>query len=302
MPVDKPLLIVLGGATASGKTALSVNIAKQTGAEIINADSRQMYDGMQLGTARPDTSEMQGIPHHLFGILKPDTDYTAGRYEKDALNTLQDIFSRTSFAIAVGGSGLYLKALTEGTDELPHNPEIRKRLNERFKNFGLKPLVDELHEKDPLVVATMDIKNPVRVIRALEIVLIAGCPVSELRKNKSVARPFSILCFRTNVARRELYNKIEQRVDYMVNNGLVEEVRTLLPYRNFNSLNTVGYKEIFEYLDGSLSLENAIENIKRNTRNYAKRQETWFKNQGRYIPVAPDNLNLIVEEIKKASI
>jgi tRNA dimethylallyltransferase len=276
---DKPYLIVLIGPTAVGKTAVAISLAKWLNTEIVSADSRQFYREMDIGTAKPTKKEQNTVPHHLVDFLSIRQPYDVKTFEKDALLELGEIFARKPFAIATGGSGLYIKTLCEGIDDIPEvNEEVRKRLQERLENEGLEKLVGELKQKDPVYCGQADLQNPRRVLRAMEIIAITGEPYSHFRKQQHTAkRPFNILKIGLYRERERLYERINQRVDQMIAQGLVEEARRLYPFRNHNALQTVGYQEVFPYLEGAYDLEEAIRLIKRNTRRFAKRQLTWFR-------------------------
>lgn len=269
-------LIVIAGPTASGKTKLSVGLAKQLNCPIISADSRQFYKEMTIGTAKPSKEEMNGVSHYFINSNSINEPLTAGQFETEALELIEELFKTHEQLILVGGSGMFIDAVVFGTDRIPHSKEIRDKWNSIFETHGLPYLQEQLKAKDPEYFAQVDIKNPVRLIRALEVIEITSEKYSELRQN-TTQRSFITFYFVIEHPRELLYERINARVEQMIKNGLVEEVKQLVDYKNTQPLNTVGYKEIFEYLDGNLSLERAIELIKKNTRNYAKRQLTWFK-------------------------
>lgn len=290
-------LIAIGGPTSSGKTGLAIRLAKYFGAEVISADSRQFYTGMQIGTARPTVSELQGVPHHFLGFLSPDDDFSAGQFEKEGMALLNTLFAQHKVVILVGGSGLYLNALLEGIDDIPKDEAIRETLNREFNQGNFEALQMELWEKDPQYAEGADMNNPRRVLRALEVIRKSGKPFSTFRAKQPAARPFHIARYRIDWPREYLYQRIDARVNMMIAKGLVDEVSALMPYRHCNALNTVGYKEIFHHLDGYCSLEQAIKKIKQHTRNYAKRQETWFRNQGNWEPIPSEELDTFVPEL-----
>ena len=270
-------LIVIGGPTASGKTGLAIEIANHYNTEIINADSRQFYKFMDVGTAKPTKEELAQAVHHFIDFLEPDQEYNAGRFEIDALAKIAEIHEKNDYAVVVGGSGLYIRTLCEGMDDLPEtNPEIRAKYNQLFKDEGLEFLQKQLIEKDPDYYEVVDTNNPHRIIRALEVIEQTGVTYSSLRKRVKPERPFEIIKIAIDIDREELYERINDRVDVVISPGLIEEIKSLLKYRHCNALQTVGYIDIFSYLDGTISLETAIELIKKNSRNYAKRQMTWF--------------------------
>jgi tRNA dimethylallyltransferase len=265
-------LLVITGATASGKTRLAIEWAQHYQTEIISADSRQFYKGMDIGTAKPDGEELAAIKHHFIDSREPWDYYSAGDFEKDALLTLNEIFQKKDIAIAVGGAGLYLKALCEGLDIMPPaDLELRKSLQINYEKFGLQWLQSQyLNVKQNQT--QLDLKNPQRLMRAIE-KLKQGLSI----QNEKKIRPFRILKYAIAMEREVLYQRINKRVDIMVEHGLEAEARILLPFRESNALKTVGYSELFEYFDGLTSRERAIELIKQHSRNYAKRQLTWFK-------------------------
>ena len=271
-------LIVIAGPTAIGKTELAIKIAQHFQTEIISADSRQFYREMEIGTAKPSAEELSAAKHHFINSLSIKDEFSVGDFEIAALGTLDKIFKKNNFAVLVGGSGLFIKAVTDGFDALPGSEaSVRKELNLLLETEGIVPLQKKLNELDPEYYTEVDLNNPQRIIRALEVCLSSGKPFSSFRTKTQQTRHFNILKIGLNTSREELYRRINSRVDEMVTAGLIEEVRNLLPYRKLNALNTVGYSEIFEYLDGMISLEQAIENIKQNTRRFAKRQLTWFR-------------------------
>jgi tRNA dimethylallyltransferase len=271
-------LAVIVGPTASGKTALSIQLALHFESEIISADSRQFYKAMSIGTAKPSQEDLDKVPHHFINTLDLDEKYNIGKYEEDAIKKINELFQTHELIFVSGGSGLYINAICNGIDELPESvPEIREELNRIYKTKGIESLKRKLRESDPEYYSSSDINNPQRIMRALEIFMIAGKKFSEMRIGNPKKRDFNIKKIGILVDRDELYDRINKRVDEMISKGLVEEVQSLLPYRNKNSLQTVGYKEIFDYIDDKISLQEAIALIKQNTRNYAKRQMTWFR-------------------------
>ena len=281
-------LIVVVGPTAVGKTALAIQLANHFKTSIISADSRQFYQEMSIGTAKPNAEELAQANHYFINSRSIAEDYTAGDFEREALVRLAVLFKSTDVVIAVGGSGLFVRALTEGLDDLPKaGEEIREKLNEWFRNEGLEPLKQRLQEIDPTYYEKADIDNPQRVIRAIEVFEASGKPISYFMNKQKTERPFQVITIGLNTDREWLYNRINQRVDLMMEAGLLEEVKSLLPFRNKPALLTVGYAEIFEYLDGKISLEDAVSQIKQNSRRYAKRQITWFKKYGNTVWFEP---------------
>lgn len=285
MNPPKPQIIVLAGPTASGKTAVGVVLARLLGAEIISADARQVYRRLDIGTAKPDAAQLRAVPHHGIDICDPSETYTAGRFFRDAAEWIDEIQHRGKRVLVVGGSGMYIRALTDGIFEGPEaSVELRAELEARIRSKGLPSLVEQLRLLDPVTAAGIDARNPVRVIRALEVCLLTGRPYSELRVERMPELPYDTLMFGLRVERSALHGRIARRVDAMIEAGLVGEVRALLAGGadpSWTSLNTVGYKEIIGYLTGSASLEDSVEAIKRSTRQYAKRQMTWFRKETR---------------------
>jgi tRNA dimethylallyltransferase len=271
-------LIVILGPTASGKTEAALNLAGDLDAEILSADSRQFYREMSIGTAKPSEEQLERVKHHFIGQLSVTEYYNVSRYEKEALELLETLFKINQYAIMAGGSGLYIDAVCKGIDELPDpDPFIRNKLKEEYKEKGLEHIQHMLKELDPLYFASVDKSNPNRLLRALEVCMATGKPYSSLRKEKPKQREFTIMKFGVDTPRDQLIQRISDRVDAMMESGLLDEVKSLKSCRNLNALNTVGYRELFDYLDGLITLENAVEKIKTNTRRYAKRQMTWFK-------------------------
>ncbi len=265
------------GPTAVGKTDVAIKLALWLNTEIISFDSRQFFKELQIGAAPPSQAELSVVKHHLVGHLSVEEDYNAGDFERDALKVLDEIFETKEVAILVGGSGMYMKAITEGFDEMPDIPtEIRESLKQRLKKEGLQSLIEQLKSTDPDYHGQVDLKNPQRVIRALEIIEVTGQPYSQFRKGEKAKRDFNILKIGITLPREVLYERINKRVDLMVQAGLEEEVLSLLHYREKNSMQTVGYKEFVRYFDGEWNRETAISEIKKNSRRYAKRQMTWF--------------------------
>lgn len=277
MTMNTKRLIVVVGATASGKTDLSISLARNYNAPIISTDSRQVFKGLPIGTAYPSQEQLQAVEHHFIGERELTENFNCGEYEKQALERLEMLFTKHDTVVAVGGSGLYIRALCEGMDDLPEADEtLRTELAERLKSEGLESLLVQLKELDPEFYEVVDRQNPARVTRALEVCLTSGCKYSQLRKSERKARDFQIVKIGITMPREELYDRINRRVDIMINAGLEAEARAVLPYRDCNSLRTVGYSEMFDYFDGKITFDEAVELIKRNSRRYAKRQTTWF--------------------------
>ncbi|TWP23338.1 tRNA (adenosine(37)-N6)-dimethylallyltransferase MiaA [Apibacter muscae] len=266
------------GPTAIGKTSLSIKIAQYLNTEIISCDSRQFYKEMKIGTACPSDEELDMVPHHFIQNLSIKQDYSVGDFEREAIEVINFLFQKHDQLVMVGGSGLYEKAINEGLDEFPDvDPEIRNSLVSELNEIGIGFLVSELKNVDPEYYAIADLQNPMRVIRALEVFRSTGKLFSSFRKKNLKSRDFSTIKIGLEAPREIIYDRINLRVDQMMQNGLLEEVKTLLPYRHVNALQTVGYKELFSYLDGDISLDKAIEEIKKNSRRYAKRQLTWYR-------------------------
>lgn len=277
MSKTKTLITILG-PTASGKTSLAIELAKYYQTEIISADSRQFYKLMDIGTAKPSTNELQEVKHHFINVLSPLEDYNAGKFENDALAILNQLFEKKDIVIMVGGSGLYINAVLFGIDPFPAIPiEIRKQVLQFYKQNDLQTLRDELRRLDPEYFLEVDLDNPRRLMRALEVCYATGEPYSSFRKQSPQSRNFNSIKIAYSWDRENLYERINQRVDKMMDEGLVQEAQLLLPFKNEKALDTIGYKEMFDFLEGKIAKDEAIELIKRNSRRYAKRQMTWFK-------------------------
>jgi len=294
-------LICIVGPTASGKTKVAIELAKHYNTEIVNFDSRQFYKEMHIGTAKPSDHERAQAIHHFIDCRSIHQDYNAGEYERDASKFIMEAFKTKDHIICVGGSGFYLNALLFGFDEMPAiDPTIREKLNLQFKSEGIEPLQKMLKEKDPEHYAKMDIQNHARLIRALEICLSTQKTYSSFKtKSKNIERDWKAIIIGMDWNRDSLYKRIEQRVDQMMEDGLLNEVQNLYPKKDLNALKTVGYTEIFNHLNGSYDLPRAIELIKRNTRRYAKKQMTWFKNQIDTTWFAPEDIHSMMEFIDK---
>lgn len=274
---DKKFLIVIAGPTGIGKTGLSINIAGKLHAEIISADSRQFYRELGIGAAAPTTEQLEAVKHHCVGNKSVKDYYSIYKFEQDVLDILQNIYLKSDTAIMTGGSGLYIDAVCKGVDDIPDIDEsIRKDVLHKYREEGVEGIRFEIKKLDPDYYDIADLKNPKRLIRALEVCKMTGKAFSSFRTGLSVKRTFNIIQIGLNRDRKELYDLINLRVDNMINKGLVKEAKALFEHRGLNSLNTVGYKELFPYFEGVYSLERAIDLIKRNSRRYAKRQLTWF--------------------------
>ena len=273
----KKKLITIVGPTAVGKTDLAIKLANLFNTEIISADSRQFYKELNIGTAKPSKLELESNKHHLINNISINDDYNIYQFQNDADKIILDVFSKNKYAILVGGSGLYIDAVLYGIDKIPKvRPSVRKKLNDEFERNGLKSLTAKLTELDPESLKTIDINNPRRVIRALEVTISTKLPYSSFLKTKNKKSKYNEIIIGLNKDRAQLHDLINTRVDQMIQKGLVEEVRSLIKSRNKNALNTIGYSEIFNYLDNEYSHEMAVEKIKTNSRRYAKRQLTWF--------------------------
>lgn len=274
----KNYLITIVGATAIGKTALSIKLAQHFNTDIISSDSRQFYKEMTIGTAVPSFEELNAVKHHFIQNRSITEDYSVGQFEKDAIEKLDELFLKHQVVIMVGGSGLYASAVIEGLDYFPEvNPQIRIILNERLQKEGLTSLQNQLKDLDFESYNAIEIENPHRVIRALEICIGTGKTYSEFKNKPKTKRNFIPIKIGLTADREIMYARIDKRVDIMMQEGLLEEAKSLYPYKNLNALQTVGYRELFAYLDGNCTLEFAIEEIKKNTRRFAKRQVTWNK-------------------------
>ena len=285
---NKTCIIILG-PTAVGKTSLAIDLARQINTEIISADSRQCYREMNIGVAKPSPEQLSSVKHYFINSHSITDNVNAAQFESYALNAVKEIFEKHDEAIMVGGTGLYIKAFCEGLDEIPAvPPEIREGISNNYKAKGIAWLQKEVEKIDPVYYATGEIMNPQRLTRALEVKLATGKSIKEFQQRKPTARPFNIVKIGLLLSRETLTRNIEHRVDEMMNKGLLEEVKGLYPHRTLNALQTVGYKELFDHLDGNLSLHQAVDLIKSNTRQYAKRQMTWFRRDGSIRWISPE--------------
>ena len=295
----KKLLVFIVGPTAIGKTSIAINLATHFNTEIISCDSRQFYKEMNIGTAKPSPNEIKKIKHHLIGNISVNKDYNISKFTNDADVILRSILNKKNIAILVGGSGLYIESLIFGIDQIPEvSLDLRNKLNDDLKNNGIKFLQDQLKKIDPEILDKIDTKNPRRVIRALEICLTSKKKYSQIIDKTKKIPKYDFLCIGLDSNRKKLYEAINKRVDNMVANGLVSEVKSLYKFRKNNALNTIGYKEIFEYIEGNDSLENCIEKIKVNSRRYAKRQLTWFRSKNYVKWFDKPNLDELINYIK----
>ena len=290
----KKNLIIIAGPTAVGKTALTIELAKFFTCPVISADSRQFYKEMTIGTAKPSEEEMQGVKHYFIDNLSIQDPYNIGQYEREAISCINDLFKTHDTLLLVGGSGLYINAVLNGVDEFEEIPAvIREQLIEDFEKKGLPFLQEELKKKDEIYYHQVDLNNPQRIMRALEVCIHTQKPYSSFRKKEKKERPFNAIPILLNTDREKLYERINTRVDQMVTNGLLEEVKSLYAFKHLNSLNTVGYKELFDFMDGKSTFNEAVNLIKQNSRRYAKRQLTWFNHQGDFETFEPTELEKI---------
>lgn len=294
-----PKLIIIAGPTAVGKTGVAVRLAKDLGTSIINADSRQVYREMSIGTAKPSEKEQGGVKHYFLGHRSVNDRYDASQYENEVIEFLKGWFQHNHQMIMVGGSGLYIDAVCRGIDELPTiDPSVRKKYRKEYQTGGLEAIRTMLKETDPDYYSVVDLNNPQRIIKALEVYEMTGRPYSSLLTGQPKNRNFRIIMAGLDLPRHELHERINARVDNMMSGGLLEEVRSLLPFRHLNALNTVGYKELFQYLDGNCTLEEAVEKIKAHTRQYARRQLTWFRRYDNIYWFNPNDYDEILDYLK----
>lgn len=292
-------LVIITGPTGIGKTGVAIQLAKYFDTEIISADSRQLFRELYIGTATPNPHELSEVKHHFIQSHSITDNYNASRYEIEVLQLIEKLFRKTKLLFLTGGSMLYIDAVCNGIDEMPDaDPEIRLNLKLKFENEGIESLRFQLKQLDPNYYQIVDLKNPNRIIHALEICLTTGKPYSSFRTNPKKQRPFTLIKIGLDCDRQILHNRINTRVDKMIEDGLETEARRLLQYRNLNALNTVGYRELFDYFDGKSSHETAIELIKRNSRRYARKQLTWFRNDPQIKWFHPENVAEIIKYIE----
>ena len=294
----KKTLIVITGPTAVGKTTLCMDIAKHFGIPIINADSRQIYRELKIGTARPTDEQIQAVRHYFVGTLGLDDYYSASLFEQQVLQLLVQLFQTSDYALLTGGSMMYIDAVCDGIDDIPTiDEETRRLMKQRLADEGLEALCEELRRLDPEYYEIVDRQNPRRVVHALEICTMTGKTYTSFRRRERRQRSFHIVKIALNRPREELYERINRRVDQMMSDGLLDEARALYPKKELNALNTVGYKELFDYLDGRWPLEEAVERIKGNTRRYARKQLTWYKKDEQIRWFHPDDKQSIIDYI-----
>ncbi len=288
-------LVVIAGPTAIGKTALSIELAQHYNTQIISADSRQFYKEMKIGTAVPADEELTIVPHHFIAHLSIKNEYNAGMYETDALKKIDELFREHDVVLLTGGSGLFIDAVCNGFDTFDEIPkEIREEINQLYEKKGLEWLQEEVKKCDPEYYSKADTKNPHRLIRALEVCRGTGKPYSSFKTGQKKERPFTTIKVLLNTERAIVYERINKRTDEMMKKGWLEEAKQLFPFRHLNALNTVGYKELFQHLEEKISLEKAVELIKQNTRRYAKRQLTWFRNDVEFTEFLPEDKDKII--------
>lgn len=300
MPINPKTLIVIVGPTAIGKTSLAIKLAKFYHTEIISADSRQFFKEMNIGTAKPSVEELAAAPHHFINSHTVKTLFSTGDFEVEALKLISDLFKKHDVLIMVGGSGLYIDAVCNGLDNLPEiDLNIREQLNKKLADEGIKSIKNQLQELDPEYYAKVDQSNPQRMIRGLEVVLSTGQKLSSFLTATKKSRPFNIIKIGLNTNRTLLYEQINHRVDLMMEAGLLAEVKSLLSLRQYNALNTVGYSELFDHLEGKINLITALNMIKQNTRRFAKRQLTWFRRDESTTWFEPNQTDEIIEYLNK---
>lgn len=288
------------GPTGVGKTAVALHLAKIFDTEVVSADSRQIFREMTIGTAKPSSEELQSVRHHFIDTHSISDEYDAAQYGRDALATISRLFEQRNTIILCGGSGLYIKAVIEGFDDIPEvSPDIRAKLMEQYKQHGLEWLQRQMQELDPRHYTTIDQKNPHRLIRALEVRIGTGSSISSYQRESTAAHTFDIIRIGLQLPREELYRRIDDRMDKMIEKGLFEEAHTLYEHRDRQALQTVGYQEIFDFMDDKFNRDETIQLLKRNSRRYAKRQLTWFKRDPEVNWFSPNDVELIVDFIRK---
>jgi tRNA dimethylallyltransferase len=293
-------LVTVAGPTAVGKTALSIRLARDLGTEIISADSRQFFRELSIGTAKPTPQELMQAKHHFVDSHSISEAYSAGDFERDALAMLGDLFQKYDIVVMTGGSGFYVKAVLEGLDDLPAPlPGLRESLTQKLHDNGLSPLQEEIRLLDPEFAATPEIANPQRVMRALEVFHTSGTPISQFKLKNTRDRPFLPINIALDRDRAELYQRIDQRMDMMLQEGLVTEAKNVIAYREHHALKTVGYREVYSYLDGEYDEAEMKRLLKQNSRRYAKRQLTWFRHQGNFEWFHPGEYDRILEYVRQ---
>jgi len=300
MLLKEKTLVIIVGPTAIGKTALSIKVAQHFNTEILSADSRQFFKEMFIGTAKPSGEELAAAPHHFIGSHSVDTLFSTGDFEQEALQLMEKLFLNKDVLVMVGGSGLYIDAISKGLDTLPEiDLNIREELNQLFEDEGIEAIRSRLKQADPVYYEKVDQSNPQRMIRGLEMFLSTGKTLSSLLTSSIKKRPFKMVKIGLNTDRDLLYRNINLRVDQMMEQGLLQEVQSLLPFKKYNALNTVGYSELFDYLDGNATLQEAVDKIKQNTRRFAKRQLTWFRRDHEITWFEPNQTERIVRYLEE---
>jgi tRNA dimethylallyltransferase len=301
--MNNKTLIVIAGPTAVGKTAIAIQVAQHYNTVVLSADSRQFYREMTIGTAKPDADELAAVKHYFIDSHSIQENFSVGDFEKQALALLDELFKEHDVIVMAGGSGLYIKAVCEGFDNLPvAEPGVRHKLNQDYTELGIRHLQQRVKEVDPDYYEQVDIHNPQRLIRALEVFETTGKPISYYRKSMVNDRPFNMVKIGLNLPRDILYQQINHRVDKMVELGLLDEVKSLIPHRSLNALNTVGYSELFDHFDGKANLEGALDLIKQNTRHFAKRQLTWFRKDKDMHWLEADDEDVVLDIVKQADL
>ena len=296
--MENKYLIVILGPTGVGKTKVAVEVAKKLNTEIISCDSRQIYKELKIGTAVPSEKELAEIKHHFIQTKSIHDYYNASMFEFEVLELLDKLFIKCDHVLMAGGSGLYINAVCDGIDDLPAvDPDLRKELIEKYDNEGIEGLRKQLKLLDPEYYAIVDLKNHKRILKAIEVALITGKSYSSFLKHQKKERPFNVIKIGLEMDRDDLYRRINERVDRMIEEGLPDEARRYYKDKHLNSLSTVGYKELFDHFDNKITLDRAIELIKRNSRNYARKQLTWFRKDGDIKWFSPDNIDQIIEFI-----
>ena len=292
-----PTLLIIQGPTASGKTKLAIDLALHFDTEIISADARQFYSEMSIGTAKPTEIELAQATHHFINSHSIQQDFTAANFAQEASILLSRLFETKKFVVLVGGSNMYIDALIDGLDDIPSDVSLKKELNSSLEKIGIDVFLEELKEKDPVTYLSIDKNNPHRVLRAIEAIRLTGKKVSELKQGMKKVNQFNTIRFAIEWERDILYNRINQRVDAMMKEGLLEEVQSLLPQRTLNALKTVGYTELIKHLDGEITLDFALDQIKQHSRNYAKRQLTWLRRYHDLYWLDPNSITPLLEQV-----
>lgn len=294
------VLICIGGPTASGKTSLSIKLAKILKSPIISFDSRQLYEELNIGVAKPDTAELAMVPHYMIGNISIHRNFNAGDYEREGNIILNKLFLNHDVIVAVGGTGMYIQALIDGLDEMPEiDPIVANNVEQKYKENGLSWLQQYVLKHDKVYASQVDMNNPMRLLRAVKVMESSGKPFSEYRKGIRKKRDYKVMRYYINPDRDILYDAINKRVEKMIDTGLIAEADGLKEYRHLKALHTVGYSELFDMLEGKVTLDEAINLIKRNSRRYGKRQITWFKNQGDWVSLDAGMDDENIEKIKK---